>query len=374
MARSHRSTFKIIRLVAKSACSRSHHQHHPHPHGDYMPVNPSASPASRRDFLAISAAAAGTSLLGSTVTAATAPADLIPAIDTHQHLWDLKKLQLPWLAGAPQILKQDYGLPEYAAATAGLNVVQAVYMEVDVRPEDHVLEAETLINICRSKKAPTVAAVISGRPGLETFSDYIRKLAKAPEIRGVRQVLHSETAPAGMCLETQFVRSMQLLGELNLSFDLCMRPTELADGAALARKCPKTRFIVDHCGNADPAAFLKNPPKSETAPHDPGKWRDDIKTLADCPNVICKISGVIARAPAGVPLADALAPIVNHCLDTFGPDRVIFGGDWPVCLLGGSYKDWLTTLRTLIANRPVADQKKLLHANAAAFYRLPAFA
>lgn len=339
-----------------------------------MPVNPSALSASRRDFLALAAAAAGTSLLSSAATAATTPTDLIPAIDTHQHLWDLKKLQLPWLAGAPQILKQDYGLPEYAAATAGLNVVQAVYMEVDVRPEDHVLEAETLINICRSKKAPTVAAVISGRPGLETFSDYIRKLAKAPEIRGVRQVLHSETAPAGMCLETQFVRSMLLLGELNLSFDLCMRPTELADGAALARKCPKTRFIVDHCGNADPAAFLKNPPKSETAPHDPGKWRDDIKTLADCPNVICKISGVIARAPAGVPLADALAPIVNHCLDTFGPDRVIFGGDWPVCLLGGSYKDWLTTLRTLIANRPLTDQKKLLHANAAAFYRLPAFA
>jgi L-fuconolactonase len=339
-----------------------------------MSLNQNGVSANRRDFLTAAAAAAGTTLLSSSPATAAPAADLIPAIDTHQHLWDLKKLQLPWLTGAPQVLKQNYGLTEYAAATAGLNVVQAVYMEVDVRPEDHVLEAETLISICRSGKAPTVAAVISGRPGLETFGDYIRKLAQAPEIRGVRQVLHAETAAAGMCLETQFIKSMQLLGELNLSFDLCMRPGELSDGATLARKCPETRFIVDHCGNADPAAFMKTPPKSDTKLHDPAKWRDDIKTLADCPNVICKISGVIARAPAKVPFAETLAPIVNHCLDTFGPDRVIFGGDWPVCLLGGSYKDWLTTLRTLIANRPLEHQKKLLHGNAAKFYRLPAFA
>ena len=339
-----------------------------------MSLNQNGVSANRRDFLTAAAAAAGTALLSSSPATAAPAADLIPAIDTHQHLWDLKKLQLPWLTGAPQVLKQNYGLTEYAAATAGLNVVQAVYMEVDVRPEDHVLEAETLISICRSGTAPTVAAVISGRPGLETFGDYIRKLAQAPEIRGVRQVLHAETAAAGMCLETQFIKSMQLLGELNLSFDLCMRPGELSDGATLARKCPETRFIVDHCGNADPAAFMKTPPKSDTKLHDPAKWRDDIKTLADCPNVICKISGVIARAHAKVPFAETLAPIVNHCLDTFGPDRVIFGGDWPVCLLGGSYKDWLTTLRTLIANRPLEHQKKLLHGNAAKFYRLPAFA
>ena len=185
-----------------------------------MSLNHSGASATRRDFLTAAAAAAGTAMLSSSPAMAAPAADLIPAIDTHQHLWDLKKLQLPWLTGAPQVLKQDYGLTEYAAATAGLNVVQAVYMEVDVRPEDHVLEAETLIGICRSKKAPTVAAVISGRPGLETFGDYIRKLARAPEIRGVRQVLHAETAAAGMCLDAQFVKSMQLLGELNLSFDL----------------------------------------------------------------------------------------------------------------------------------------------------------
>ncbi|MGV2335869.1 MAG UNVERIFIED_CONTAM: amidohydrolase family protein [Planctomycetaceae bacterium] len=135
---------------------------------------------------------------------------------------------------------------------------------------------------------------------------------------------------------------MKLLGELNLSFDLCMRPTELADGLKLAKLCPETRFVLDHCGNAAPAAFLPEAQRGgKPAAHDPKSWRNDIKALADCPNVICKISGVIASAPQGVPFTESLGPIVNHCLDTFGPDRVVFGGDWPVCLLGGSYKDWL---------------------------------
>jgi L-fuconolactonase len=326
---------------------------------------------SRRQFLSTSAAAAVAVALNETVNAAVsnAAAD-IPIVDTHQHLWDLSQVQPPWLSGAPKILSQTYGLAEYAKATEGLNVVQAVYMEVDVAPEDQVKEADTLLEICRSKKGPTVAAVISGRPGQESFAPYIRRYAKDKEIKGVRQVLHADTAEKAMCLKPQFVASIKLLGELGLSFDLCMRAGELSDGLALAKQCPGTRFIVDHCGNADPAVFLKNAASSDQPAHDPQKWRDDIKALADQDNIICKISGIIARAPKGVAYVDALAPIVNHCLDSFGPDRVIFGGDWPVCLLGGSYKDWVTTLRQIISSRPVSDQKKLLHENARKFYGL----
>lgn len=328
---------------------------------------------SRRSVLQTAVSAAVAAAAGSrSAQAVSTQADLIPVVDTHQHLWDLSRLTLPWLKSAPEVLRQNYGLAEYARATEGLNVVQAVYMEVDVRPEDHVKEAETLVEICRSGAAPTVAAVISGRPGLASFEAYIRGLAKSPEIRGVRQVLHSPDAPRGMCLEAQFVKSVQLLGELNLSFDLCMRPQELSDGLKLARQCPGTRFVLDHCGNAAPAAFLPESKRGgKAAVHDVAVWRSDIEALAGCPNVICKISGVIAAAPEGVPFTESLAPIVNHCLDSFGPERVVFGGDWPVCLLGGSYRDWLQTLRTLIASRPLEHQQKLLHANARRFYRLP---
>lgn len=326
--------------------------------------------STRRQFLSTSAATAAAVALNAPIRAAASnTTEDIPIVDTHQHLWDLSQVQPPWLSGAPKILSQTYGLAEFAKATEGLNVVQAVYMEVDVAPEDQVKEADTLLEICRSKKGPTVAAVISGRPGQETFAPYIRRYAKDKEIKGVRQVLHAETAEKAMCLKPQFVASVKLLGELGLSFDLCMRPGELSDGLALAKRCPGTRFIVDHCGNADPSVFLKNA-AGDKPTHDPQKWRDDIRALADQENVICKISGIIARAPKGVPFVESLAPIVNHCLDSFGPDRVIFGGDWPVCLLGGSYKDWVTSLKQIISSRPVADQKKLLHENARKFYGL----
>ena len=335
---------------------------------------------SRRHFLAVTtsalAASAGGTIASANPAVARSPAGddsaEIPIVDTHQHLWDLSKIQPPWLSGAPKILSQTYGLTEYAKATEGLNVVQAVYMEVDVSPEDQKKEADTLIGICRAGESPTVAAVISGRPGNESFAAYIKGYRNAPEIKGVRQVLHAESAVKGLCLQPQFVASMRLLGELGMSFDLCMRPGELSDGLALAKQCRETRFVVDHCGNAKPEAFLPDNLRKDFPEHDPQKWRDDIASLADCSNVICKISGVIASAPKDIPFAESLAPIVNHCVDRFGSERVVFGGDWPVCLLGGSYKDWVQALRTIIANRASADQKKLMHENARKFYRLPA--
>jgi L-fuconolactonase len=339
----------------------------------------SLSTTSRRRFLAVTASALATSAGAAVVSAnpsvSRSPAGdsaTIPIVDTHQHLWDLSKIQPPWLNGAPKILSQSYGLAEYAKATEGLNVVQAVYMEVDVRPEDQTKEADTLLGICRAGGSPTVAAVISGRPGSESFAAYIQAYRNTPEIKGVRQVLHVESAEKGLCMQPQFLASMRLLGEFGMSFDLCMRPGELSDGRALAQQCPETRFVVDHCGNASPAAFLSETVRKDAPQHDPGKWRDDISALADCHNVICKISGIIASAPQDVPFTESLAPIVNHCLDRFGPDRVVFGGDWPVCLLGASYRQWVQTLQTIIANRQIADQKKLLHENARKFYRLPA--
>ena len=190
-----------------------------------------------------------------------------------------------------------------------------------------------------------------------------------PLIKGVRQVLHADTAERGLCLQPQFVKSVQLLGEMGKSFDLCMRPTELADGATLAQKCPDTRFVVDHCGNADPGAW--QPKAKQTTPpgHTVEQWKADMGKLAKLSNVICKISGIVARAPKGW-TPEYLAPAVNFCLDEFGPDRVVFGGDWPVCKLGASYAEWVKGLKRIIAARPLVDQKKLLHDNAVKHYRL----
>jgi predicted TIM-barrel fold metal-dependent hydrolase len=297
---------------------------------------------------------------------------MLPIIDTHQHLWDLSKFKLPWVDGAPAI-NRSYLQSDYAEATAGLHVVKAVYMEVDVDPSQQTAEALYIIDQCQRDDTPTVGAVISGRPASADFAAYISQFKGNRYIKGVRQVLHGPETPSGYCLQPTFVQSIQLLGELGMSFDLCLRPSDLGDGVKLADRCPNTRFVVDHCGNGDPniiaaAAELPQNPDDPFS-HTRRQWQDDMQALANRPNVICKISGIIARVTPGWSAA-TLAPTVNHCLDVFGPDRVVFGGDWPVCTLGASYREWATALREIIAERSERDQRKLLHDNAEQFYQL----
>ncbi len=176
---------------------------------------------------------------------------MLPIIDTHQHLWDLSKFRLPWAAGV-ELLNRSFVTSDYLAATEGLNVVKAIYMEVDVAPDQKNAEADYIIDLAQGNDNPTVAAVIAGYPGTDCFQDYISRFNGNPYIKGLRQVLHGADTPPQHCLQPDFVRDIQLLGELGLSFDLCLRPGELAHGVQLVDQCPGTRFIVDHCGNADP--------------------------------------------------------------------------------------------------------------------------
>lgn len=327
----------------------------------------------RRDFMRRSLlhCAGGIAYGFSTNANALSAADdgRMPIIDTHQHLWDYDRFRPPWLRDAPKILSQRYDTAEYLVATRGLNVVKAVYMEVDVDPKQQVEEALHVIELSKSDKHPTAGAVISGRPNADSFAKYINRFKDCPYIKGVRQVIQIDSTPAGFCLQPQFGKSMDLLGRLGKSFDICMRPSELGDGLQLVRRHPDTQFILDHCGNADPRAFLASSQRTAEPWHTKNQWLKDISDLAACDNLVCKISGIVARAPEGWK-SDQLAPIVNHCLDEFGPDRVVFGSDWPVCLLGSSYRQWVEALREIIAERPHSEQKKLLHDNAAKLYRL----
>jgi len=174
----------------------------------------------------------------------------------------------------------------------------------------------------------------------------------------VRQVLHGPTTPRGYCLDAQFLKGSQALGERGLSYDICVRSGELADAAKLVDACPGTSFILDHCGNASVRS------------KDLSGWRGDIARLAERKKVVCKVSGIVASAAPDPWTADDLAPIINHVLDSFGPDRVIFGGDWPVCTQAASYKQWVEALKSIVANRPQADQRKLFHDNAERIYGL----
>jgi L-fuconolactonase len=281
----------------------------------------------------------------------------VPIVDTHQHLWDLSQFRLPWLKGAEPI-NRSFLMKDYLQAAAGLGIQKTVYMEVDLEPEQQAQEAEYVIDLCQREDNPMAAAVISGRPAAPDFDDTISRFTNSPYIKGLRQVLHGGSTPPGYCLHPDFIRGIRLLGERGMSFDICIRPAELPDAVKLVEACPDTRFILDHCGNA--------------SAQDPNRtaWERDIAALAGQQNIICKVSGIIRTARPDRPKAELLAPTVNHVLATFGPDRVIFGGDWPVCLFTSTLREWVEALRQIVRDRPLEDQRKLFYGNAVRFYGL----
>ncbi|HTU21993.1 MAG TPA: amidohydrolase family protein [Gemmataceae bacterium] len=314
----------------------------------------------RRQFLAASAAVAAVA-----ANASEENETVFPVIDTHQHLWDLSKFRLPWQKNEPKLAK-NHLMSDYLAATADLGdmegkparIVKTVYMEVDVEPSQQTAEAQYVLDLCSRADNPMVAAVISGRPSADGFAKYLDAFTNSACIKGVRQVLHGPGTPAGYCLDKKFIHGIRLLGERNLSYDLCMRPGELRDAAKLIDECPGTRFILDHCGNGDVQA------------KDRSQWEKDMAAVAERKNVVCKVSGIVVTAKPERWTADDLAPIIKHTLEVFGPDRVMFGGDWPVCTKTASFRQWFQALASIVAGRSAEEKRNLFHDNAMRFYRL----
>lgn len=284
----------------------------------------------------------------------------LPIIDTHQHLWDLTIQNIPWLAGDGP-LSRKFMLADYEHDAQGLNITQTVYMEVDVAPSERSREAERVLALCRDPQSPLAGAVIGGNPLEPLFDYYAKYFAVDPYVKGVRQVLHGGLKP-GTCLDPQFVANVQRLGAHDLIFDLCMRPGELEDAAQLVRQCPDTRFVLDHCGNPDIHADPASPEHQN--------WQRGIAELARLPNVVCKISGIVAQVKSGERPDLLLAPFVGECARAFGPDRIMFASDWPVCTLGATLRGWVEALQTITKDWRSEDKRKLFHDNAQRFYKL----
>lgn len=319
-------------------------------------------------MVASSLASSGLRLQASTTTSGS-PSRATRRIDTHQHLWDLERFRLPWTDGDAK-LERSFLIADYRKAAEGTGIERAVYMEVGMAREFQVAEAEWLVEFCADPTNGTVAGVIAGQPFEEGFLDYAKRFARFPAIKGIRHLLHTPEAPAGTCLKEEYRRGVAALGDLGLRFDLCVRPGELDDVEKLVAACPQVQFVLDHCGNADPLAFAPADQQNREPSHDADAWRRSLAKLAKRENVICKISGIIARVnPEAWSSAD-LAPIVNHCLDSFGPERVMFASDWPVCTLGASLQEWVKALDEIVAERPEVQQSQLFYDNAVRFYGL----
>ncbi len=290
--------------------------------------------------------------------------DSIPVIDTHQHLWDLDLFQLPWLdLPGMDVLRTSFRMADYREATQNCPIAKSVYMEVNVHPDLQRQEAQYVLTLCEAEDNPMSGAVIGGCPAESSFTSYLEEFTDNPFVKGVRTILHDPDRPRGMCLTPQFKENIRLLGDRGLSFDLCMRPAEIQDAVELVDACPETRFIIDHCGN-----MSVQPDQQQ----DRSDWEQGMQRMADCDRVFCKISGIIATATRGAWQPEDLKQNINFCLDTFGEDRVFFGGDWPVCTLTADFESWYQALKWIVQDRSETFQRKLFHDNAAAFYRLGA--
>jgi predicted TIM-barrel fold metal-dependent hydrolase len=275
-------------------------------------------------------------------------------IDTHLHLWDLGRFSYSWCAGIPA-LNRNFLWGDYAAASAGLGIAKAVFVECDV-DEPHALD-EALVLQALSQAHPQIAGIVaSGRPEAKEFPAHLERLRQIPKVRGLRRVLH--TQPDGVSGQCRFVENIRRLAAAGLTFDLCVLARQLPVGLELVQRCPEVTFILDHCGIPDVAGGALQP------------WLSDLAELAALPNVHCKISGLVAYAGQGGAGAAELRPWFDAVLDQFGWDRVIWGGDWPVCTVASSLARWVEATRELTGGATDDERARLFHRNAERLYHV----
>lgn len=280
----------------------------------------------------------------------------LPIIDSHQHLWNLDEIQLPWLSDpAYQSIARTFSPADYAAATAGYNVVRTVYLEVDVDPNDHTAEAESITALGQSPGSHIGGAIFGCRPAAEAFEDWIDVLAANPLVRGVREVLFDR--PTDHCLNPRFLRSVQSLASHGLLFEIETPREQLPHSLKLVDHCPDTQFVLDHCGH---------PKLGERD----ATWEQSVADLANRHNVVVKISGLFSGAHPEFCTPDAIAPAVRHLLEVFGPDRVLFGSDWPVVTLSSSFADWTDAVFHVTSDCSPSEIQNLFHDNSRRIYRL----
>lgn len=275
-------------------------------------------------------------------------------IDTHLHLWDTALLQYPWLQEVPPINK-TFLIEDYHKATEGYDIEQMVFVQCECLPSQTLCEMSFVQE--QRKKDNRIAGAVAYAP-LEkgiVADPVLHELSLNPLVKSVRRM--NGDAP-GLCLEPDFLASMQLLLKYNFSCDVTIKPPQVDEMVELISRCPENNFILDHLG------------KPRIATDELEAFKENISRFAALPNCVAKISGLITEANWDSWTTEQLKPYVETTIEQFGFDRIMFGSDWPVVTLAGSFKKWIDALIDITKHYSSQELEKLFYHNAQKVYRL----
>ncbi|MFE2411735.1 amidohydrolase family protein [Kitasatospora sp. NPDC059408] len=277
-------------------------------------------------------------------------------VDAHHHIWESGRRPHSWL-DAPELasIRRDFGPADLAPRARATGIDRTVL--VQVLPD----AAETREFLALAAAEPLIAGVVGWAdltaPGIADTLAELRRGPGGDRLVGIRHLVQGEPDPAWLA-RPDVRRGLRAVGDAGLCYDLLVRAHQLPAAIDTVRALPEQPFVLDH---------LAKPPiaRGELEP-----WAGRLRELAREPNVSCKLSGLVTEAdPAGWTVAD-LRPYAETALDAFGPERVMFGSDWPVCLVAASYEQVVHTAHELAEGLEAHERAQVFGGTAARIYGL----
>lgn len=280
----------------------------------------------------------------------------IAVADSHVHFWDRRRWPYPWLDGLEELRKPH--LPEdLHREVRPFDIREIVFVQAEIAREHALDEAKWAAELAEAD--PRVQAFVAFAPlhrGAAAAED-LDALAAIPMVRGIRQIIGFEPG-LDFCLRPDFLEGLRLLPARRFSFDINITAAHLPNVVEMVDATPEVAYVLDHMAG----------PPIEAGGWEP--WASGLRELARRERVHCKISGAATAADRESWTTDDLRRYIDHVIEYFGVDRVMFGSDWPVCKLAAEYSQWADAFAELIAAYSPGERDAMWRANARRFYRL----
>jgi L-fuconolactonase len=273
-------------------------------------------------------------------------------IDSHQHFWKYDPIRDSWITEEMSVIRKDF-LPTDLKPLLQQNKIDGC---VIVQSDQSEIENDFQLNnaVQHSFIKGVVGWIDLCSPNVEQSLEFYSGFHL---MKGFRHVLQGEKDRAFM-LRPDFKNGISLLNKYNFSYDILIFPDQLGYTLELVKAFPEQRFVIDHVAKP----YIKDKKIDE--------WKKDMKAIADCKNVYCKVSGMVTEADWKNWKKEDLTPYMDMVTEAFGVQRIMFGSDWPVCLVASSYDKWVETVQTYFASFSSSEQELVFGGNAIKFYNL----